>query len=112
MSKTKGYLGQRNLVAAMAMPYFSITPKLQMVARYTLVDSDGLNGISLATYENRITAGRGDRYHEGYAGVNYYFYNHRLKLQSGVLVADMRDQANDGGAFSGWSWTTGLRIGW
>lgn len=112
VSMTKAYLGQRNLVAAMAMPYFNVTEKLQLVARYTFVDSDGLNGISLATYENRITTDRGDRYHEGYAGVNYYFYAHRLKLQSGVLVADMRDQADDGGAFSGWSWTTGLRIGW
>jgi hypothetical protein len=24
----------------------------------------------------------------------------------------MRDRANDGGAYSGTSWTTGLRIGW
>jgi phosphate-selective porin OprO and OprP len=112
VSTTKGYLGQRDLVAAMAMPFFNMTPKVQLVARYTFIDSDGVNGISLATYENRITPGRGDRYNEGYAGVNYYFYGHRLKLQSGVLIADMRDQANDGGAFSGWSWTNGLRIGW
>ena len=58
-----------------------------------------------------VTA-RGDRYTEGYLGVNYYFYGHRLKLQSGVQFADMRDRANDGGAYYGTSWTTGLRIGW
>ena len=51
--------------------------------------------------------GTGDRYNEGYLGVNYYFYGHRLKLQSGVQFADMRDRANDGGAYSGTSWVTG-----
>lgn len=113
VSKTSGYLGQRDLWATMVMPYFNATSKLQFVTRYTLVNSDGNNGISLNTYENRVvTRGAGDRYTEGYLGVNYYFYAHRLKLQSGVQFADMRDRANDGGAYSGTSWTTGLRIGW
>ena len=112
LSKTAGYLGQRDLWAAMAMPYFNATDKLQFVARYTLVSSEDINGISLNTYENRVVRGLGDRYNEGYLGVNYYFYAHRLKLQSGVQLADMRDRANDGGAFSGTAWTTGLRIGW
>lgn len=112
LSKTAGYLGQRDLWAAMAMPYFNATDKLQFVTRYTLVNSEGLNGISLNTYENRVVRGLGDRYNEGYLGVNYFFYGHRLKLQSGVQFADMRDRANDGGAYSGTSWTTGLRIGW
>jgi phosphate-selective porin OprO/OprP len=112
VSKTAGYLGQRDLWAAMAMPFFNATDKLQFVTRYTLVKSDGLNGISLNTYENRVARGLGDRYTEGYVGVNYYFYAHRLKLQSGVQIADMRDRANDGGAFSGTSWTTGVRVAW
>jgi phosphate-selective porin OprO/OprP len=51
-------------------------------------------------------------YNELYGGANYYFYGHKLKLQSGVQFADMNDRANDGGAYSGVSWTTGLRIGW
>jgi phosphate-selective porin OprO/OprP len=112
LSKTTGYLGQTDLWAVMLMPSFNATDKLQFVARYTMVDSGGANGISLNTYENRVVTGRGDRYNEGYAGVNYYFYGHRLKLQSGVQFADMRDGANDGGAYSGTSWTTGLRVGW
>lgn len=111
-SNTAGYLGQRDLRAVMVMPFFNATEKLQFVARYTLVSSEDINGISLNTYENRVARGLGDRYDEGYAGVNYYFYGHRLKLQSGVQLAEMRDRANDGGAFSGTSWTTGLRIGW
>ena len=112
LSKTAGYLGQRDLWAAMVMPYFNATAKLQLVARYTLVNSNGLNGISLNTYENRVARGSGDRYDEGYLGVNYFIYGHRLKVQSGVQFADLRDRANDGGAYSGTSWTTGLRIGW
>ena len=89
-----------------------MTAKLQLVARYTFLDSDGDNGVSLPTYENRVARGSGDRYNEGYVGVNYYFYGHRLKLQSGVQFADMHDRANDGGAYSGTSWVTGLRVGW
>jgi len=112
VSKTKGYLGQRNILGVMAMPLLNATDKLQFVARYTFLDSDGINGLSLATYENKVVSGRGDRYTEGYVGANYYFYGHKLKLQTGIQFADMQDSANDGGAYSGTSWTTGLRIGW
>jgi phosphate-selective porin OprO and OprP len=112
VSKTAGYLGQRDVLGIMAMPFFNATPKLQLVYRFTHLDSDGPNGLSLATYENRVARGNGDRYRESYAGVNYYFYAHRLKLQSGVQFADMQDTANDGGAYSGTSWITAFRIGW
>ena len=44
--------------------------------------------------------------------MNYYFYGHRLKLQSGVEFGEMQDRANDGGEYSGISWVTGLRLGW
>ena len=49
-----------------------------------------------------------------YSNLAYFSQNngHRLKLQTGVQFADMRDRANDGGAYSGVSWTTGLRVGW
>jgi hypothetical protein len=45
-------------------------------------------------------------------GVNYYFYDHRLKVQSGVHYADMEDRAGDGGRYSGIGWITGIRVGW
>ena len=83
-----------------------------MVGRHTYLRSQGTNGLRLARYENQATAGRGDRYKEFYAGVNYYFYGHKLKLQSGVLFADMNDSAADGGAYSGIASTTGLRVSW
>jgi phosphate-selective porin OprO/OprP len=96
----------------MAMPFVNVTDKLQGIVRYTYLESDGPNGVRLATYESRLVPGRGDRYNEIYLGANYFFYGHKLKLQSGVQFADMNDRANDGGAYSGVSWTTGIRVGW
>ena len=96
----------------MAMPFFRVTDKLQFVSRYTFIQSDDPNGVRLARYENRAVSGRGERYNELYLGANYYFYGHKLKLQSGVQFGDMNDSANDGGAYSGVSWTTGFRVSW
>ena len=112
VSTAAGYLTQSDLWGVMAMPYFNITDKLQAVTRYTMLDSSEPNGVQLATYENRVVRGRGDHYSEIYLGANYFFYGHRLKLQTGLQFADMNDRANDGGEYSGVSWTTGLRIGW
>jgi phosphate-selective porin OprO/OprP len=111
-STAAGYLDQSDLWAVMLMPFVNVTDKLQAVTRYTHVESEGVNGVRLATYENRVVRGRGDQYNELYLGANYYFYGHKLKLQSGVQWVDLADAANDGGAYSGVSWTTGLRIGW
>jgi len=112
LSTATGYLGQSDLWALMAMPYFNVTDKLQLVGRYTFLESDDPNGVRLGTYESRIVSGRGDEYHEGYVGANYFLYGHKLKIQTGVQIADMNDRGNDGGAYSGVAWTTGLRIGW
>lgn len=108
----QGYLGQSDMWAMMAMPFFNVTPKLQAVGRYTFIESADPNGIRFATYESRIVAGRGNEYNELYLGANYYFYGHRLKLQTGLQWADMQDTAHDGGEYSGVSWTTGFRVGW
>ncbi len=112
LSDAQGYLGQSDLLGAMAMPFFNITDKWQAVTRYTYMNSDGPNGIRPTGYEARVVPGRGDEYNELYLGANYYFYGHKLKVQSGVQWADMNDSANDGGEYSGVSWTTGIRVGW
>jgi phosphate-selective porin OprO/OprP len=112
LSAAAGSLGQSDIRGLMVMPFFGVTDRLQLVGRYTHLRSDGPNGVRLATYENRIASGRGDRYREAYVGANYYLYGHKLKLQTGLQVADMDDRASDGGAYSGTSWTTGLRVGW
>jgi phosphate-selective porin OprO/OprP len=111
-SAAAGYLGQGDLWGLQAMPFVNLTDKFQVVGRYTYITSDAPNGVRLTTYESRIVGGRGDEYNELYAGANYYFYGHKLKLQTGVQFADMNDRANDGGVYSGVSWITGLRVGW
>jgi phosphate-selective porin OprO/OprP len=112
LSKAAGYLGQSGMWAFQAMPFVNVTSTFQVVGRYTFIESDAPNGIRLATYESRVVTGRGDEYNELYLGANYYFYGHRLKVQTGVQFADMKDRANKGGAYSGVAWTTGLRVGW
>jgi phosphate-selective porin OprO/OprP len=112
LSAATGYLGQSDLWGVMANPFMNVTDKLQFVGRYTFLESERPNGLRLALYESVVAPGRGDRYNELYGGANYYFYGHKLKLQSGVQWAHMKDRANDGGAYSGVAWTTGLRVGW
>ena len=111
-STAAGYLTQSDLWGVTAMPYLNVTDRLQLIGRYTFLESDEPNGVQLATYENRVVRGRGDEYNEMYVGANYFFYGHKLKLQTGLQLADMNDRANDGGEYSGVSWTTGLRVGW
>ena len=112
LSLGSGYMGQSDLWSVVTMPFFNLTSRFQVVGRHTYIRSEDANGVRLARYENQVTDGRGDRYHEFYAGVNYYFYGHKLKLQSGVKFADMNDSAADGGAYSGFASTTGLRVSW
>ena len=107
-----GYYAQSNVWGVMLMPFINVTPKLQAVGRYEFLDSKDPNGIRLAAYEVRVASGRGDEYHDLYLGANYYFYGHQLKLQTGVQFGDLQDSANDGGAYSGVSWISGLRVGW
>jgi phosphate-selective porin OprO/OprP len=112
VSGASGYLGQSDVWGVMAMPFVNVTRRLQAVGRYTFLQSADAGGVRLATYESRTAAGRGDRYNELYIGANYFFYGHKLKLQSGIQFADMDDRAERGGAYSGVSWITGIRVGW
>ncbi len=107
-----GFPGQSDGIGATALPWLNITDRLQVVGRYTFLKSKDRNGLRLARYENVATRGRGDLYHELYGGLNYYIYGHRLKAQTGLSWANMRDRANDGGAYDGWTWTSALRLSW
>lgn len=107
-----GSLGQSDAVGTTAMPWLRLTDALQLVGRFTFVKSDDRNGVRLTRYETVMTGGRGDRYREIYGGLNYYIYGHKLKLQTGLTYADMRDLAADGGAYQGWTWTSALRVSW
>ena len=112
LAAATGFAEQSDLWGTMVMPFYNFSDGLQFVGRYTFVASKDVNGVRPNRYERELVPGLGDRYNEIYFGVNYYFYGHKLKLQSGIQFADMRDRADDGGAYSGVAWTTGFRMSW
>ena len=88
--------------------------KVQLVARYQYAnsrDSDGLRWQK--RYEREVatplTGERGDRYHAGYLGLNWYLYGNKLKIMSGVEYSHMSG-GSTGGDFSGWTWFNGIRV--
>jgi phosphate-selective porin OprO/OprP len=112
ISAAEGYKSQSDLFGLAIMPYYNISDKLQLVASYNYVNSSGKNGVRLDRYESSVVSGRADEAHEFYAGVNYYLCKHKLKWQTGVEYTTAEDAANDGGAYSGWGISSGIRISW
>lgn len=105
-----GYGTQSDAAGVLVMPWVMLTEKLQLVGRYTYIASKEPGGVRFTRYENVLARGRGDDYREIYVGLNYYLYGHKLKLQTGWQYVDMQDSSNRGGAYSGWSWVSGLRM--
>ena len=112
LSGGKGYGEQSDVWGLVLMPFYDFNQYFQAVLRYTYLESAGENGLRLPRYQSRITDGRGEEFNEFYAGLNVYFYDHKLKWQTGVDYAAMRDSAVDGGEYKGWGINTGLRIYW
>jgi phosphate-selective porin OprO/OprP len=108
----EGYGEQSNLFGALIMPYVNLTDRVQAVLRLTRVDSDDPAGVRLARYESEVVGKRGERLEELYLGLNWYLRRHQLKIQTGLAWADLADTADGGGDYHGWSWVTGLRVGW
>ncbi|MEA2048122.1 MAG: porin [Campylobacterota bacterium] len=104
-----GYYNQKNLWGVVLMPFYDVSEMVQVIGRYTYLSS-GENGVKLNRYEKYIVEGRGDKYNEIYAGLNIFFYGHKLKWQTGIQYTDMNDKANDEGEYQGWGLTTGLRF--
>lgn len=107
-----GFTGQEDVHGLVVMPFYDVTNCVQLVARYTYLGCSGDNGLRLNRYENRTTAGRGDRYEEFFAGINYYVNSHKLKWQLGIQHAEMDDAPRDGGDYAGWGLTAALRLYW
>ena len=101
-----------NVWGLVLMPLYSFSEQRQIVLRYTYIDSSDDNGISLGRYEREVVSGRGDSYNEFYAGLNVYIYGQKLKWQTGLQYTKMDDAADDGGDYSGWGLTTGMRMYW
>lgn len=108
----RGYFEQPDLVGLTLMPFYNVTDRVQLLFRYTWLDSDGDNGVRLGRYENEVVDGRGDRYGEYYLGANLFLYGHKLKWQTGLQYTRLEDSAGDGGEYRGWGLTTGLRLYW
>lgn len=108
----RGYFQQPDLAGLTLMPFYNVTDRVQLLFRYTWLDSDGDNGVRLGRYENEVVDGRGDRYSEYYLGANLFLHGHKLKWQTGLQYTTLEDSAGDGGEYRGWGLTTGLRLFW
>jgi phosphate-selective porin OprO/OprP len=107
-----GYGDQNDLVGLALVPFYHISEMFQIVGRYTHLSSSGRKGVRFSRYDDRIDSERGGQYDEGFVGLNWFLYGHRLKLQTGVKYAVMSERPGEVGTYRGWGWTTGLRLGW
>lgn len=105
-----GIEGQSDLFGLEVMPTYDLSDKWQFVCRYSYVYSPDDNGVRLNRYESKIISGRSNEAHEGFVGINTYFYGHKLKWQNGVEYINTKDRANDGGKYNGWGVTSAFRM--
>lgn len=100
-----------DLYSVVLMPHYMLTPKLQLVGRYTYAGSDSATGVRLSSrYDRRVDAlagDRGDDYQAWYVGLNYYIYGHKLKLMAGVEHTTL---SRPTGRYSGLTAATSLRL--
>lgn len=96
-----GFDGQSDVAGLVVMPMYDITPRWQVVGRYTRLDSSDDHGIRLNRYEAEIVAERGDAYQELFVGLNWFIYGHKLKWQSGLQYTRMDDSSGSSGDFDG-----------
>ncbi|SET76957.1 porin [Thalassotalea agarivorans] len=107
-----GDMGQSDLWGLVLMPTYFQSERLQWVLRYTFISSSENNGIKFGRYEREIASGNGDTYNEFYAGVNYYFNEHKFKVHLGAQYTSMEDSARDGGDYDGAGLTLAIRTYW
>lgn len=112
LSATQGYLGQSDLWGGLIMPFYKVTEKFELVARYTYLESDKDLGISPSRYAREVVSGKGDEYNEIYMGANYYIDGHRVKIQLGVEYSEMDDNSNSGGDYENTAFTGAFRLYW
>ena len=106
--------GQEDVWGFHIKPFYDFNKNIQITVAYTYVDGDGENSVRLNRYDNRVdnVDDRGDRYQDFYAGINVYFYGHKLKWQTGLAWAKMDDSSAGGNDYEGVTLSTGLRVYW
>lgn len=82
------------------MPWFYVSPKLQLVARYDFLDSDKPDGLGVQSrYIGRaaiddakggVSADVGDEWQSVYGGANYYISGNNLKVMGGVEWSELK----------------------
>jgi phosphate-selective porin OprO/OprP len=83
----QGDAGNDDKSAIVILPTYDLTDQLQLVARYTYANGDGL--APNKRYEGKAGAQKGDSYQSVYVGLNYYLNDHKLKLMSGIEFSEM-----------------------
>ncbi len=108
-----GANGRSDVLGITCMPAWYLSDKLQLVTTFQFAGSDGSTGIPLPLRYEGLVPGvvdrAGDSYFAGYAGLNYYFYGHKLKVMSGVKYTSLSGGPT-GDDFSGWTWLAGMRM--
>jgi hypothetical protein len=96
-------------------PTYDLLPKrLQLVGRYSFSTGDGADGaVAQSRYERLAPdltgSGRGETYHAGYLGLQYFLHGDKLKLLAGAEYASL-DGGGNGGDYEGITYLTGLRF--
>jgi phosphate-selective porin OprO and OprP len=96
-------------------PTYDMVPKkLQLVGRYTFSTGDGPDSVlAQSRYERSAPeltgGGRGEEYHAGYLGLQYFIHGDKLKLMAGAEYAHL-DGGGNGGDFDGFTVLTGVRF--
>jgi hypothetical protein len=99
--------GDSSNFGLIVIPTYNITDQLQLVGRYQLGLSNDDGGLApLRRYEKAVGATNGDVYNAAYLGLNYFIYEHKLKLMTGVEYANMS------GGESTWTYLAGVRVYW
>lgn len=107
-----GLAAQSDLIGLQILPTYDLSEQWRLALRYSLVSSNGDNGVRLNRYESRIEEGQSNKNHEIFLGLNWYLYGHKLKWQNGVEYTSASDDAQDGGDYDGWGLTSGIRLSW
>jgi phosphate-selective porin OprO and OprP len=96
-------------------PTYDLVPKkLQIVGRYSFATGDDADALTAQTRYERAApdltgGGRGDTYHAGYLGLQYFIYGDKLKFMAGAEYARL-DGGGNGGDYDGWTVLTGIRL--
>lgn len=116
--ETSLYAGENNgtgdrdggFYGVVVMPTYDFTDKLQGVVRYQYAKAEEAEGVRLnsryirrdARHGGDVNSGRGDEHHSIYAGLNYYFCSHNLKVLTGVEYDTIDTPAGDVDATTLW----------